>query len=123
MLYDFGYAGKIRSKKSILKILSDYTEIITTFLKNEFEDELAPPSDEIIASLYELIDILMVEYKVISSKYSATSSSPQSKSKSYQQIYFDYILNNILIPFSFDNLLVTVKPSNVINKNPYYIDI
>lgn len=43
MLYDFGYAGKIRSKKSILKILSDYTEIITTFLKNEFEDDIAPP--------------------------------------------------------------------------------
>jgi hypothetical protein len=123
MLYDFGYAGKIRSKKSILKILSDYTEIITTFLKNEFEDDIAPPSDEIIVSLYELINILMVEYKVISNKYSATSSSPKSKSKSYQQIYFDYILNNILIPFSFDNLLVTVKPSNIINKNPYYIDI
>jgi hypothetical protein len=123
MLYDFSYTGKIRSKKSILKILSDYTEIITTFLKNEFEDDIAPPSDEIIANLYELIEILMVEYKVISKKYSATSSSPQYKSKSYQQIYFDYILNNILIPFSFNNLLTTIKPSNVINKEPFYIDI
>ena len=65
----------------------------------------------------------MVEYKIISKKYSATSSSPQSKSKSYQQIYFDYILNNILIPFSFNNLLTTIKPSNVINKEPFYIDI
>jgi len=123
MLYDFSYTGKIRSKKSILKILSDYTEIVTTFLKNEFEDDIAPPSDEIIANLYELIEILMVEYKIISKKYSATSSSPQSKSKSYQQIYFDYILNNILIPFSFNNLLTTIKPSNVINKEPFYIDI
>lgn len=123
MLYDFGYVGKIRSKKSILKILSDYTEIITTFLKNEFEDDIAPPSDEIIACLYELIDILMVEYKVISSKYTASSSSPQSKSKSYQQIYFNYVLNNILIPFSFNNLLTTIKPGNVINKRPFYIDI
>jgi len=122
-LYDFSYTGKIRSKKSILKILSDYTEIVTTFLKNEFEDDIAPPSDEIIANLYELIEILMVEYKIISKKYSATSSSPQSKSKSYQQIYFDYILNNILIPFSFNNLLTTIKPSNVINKEPFYIDI
>ena len=101
----------------------NYTEIITTFLKNEFEEDIAPPTDEIIASLYELIDILMVEYKVISSKYSATELSPESKSKSYQQIYFNYILNNILIPFSFDNMIVTVKPSNIINKNPYYIDI
>ena len=123
ILYDFSYTGKIRSKKSILKILSDYTEIVTTFLKNEFEDDIAPPSDEIIANLYELIEILMVEYKIISKKYSATSSSPQSKSKSYQQIYFDYILNNILIQFSFNNLLTTIKPSNVINKEPFYIDI
>jgi len=126
MLYDFGYANVIRSKKSILKILADYTEIITSFLKNEFEDEsetIAPPTDEIIAELYGLIDVLMVEYKIISNKYAATSSSPESKSKSYQQIYFDYILNNILIPYSSNNLLLTDKPDKVINKTPYYIDI
>lgn len=126
MLYDFGYANVIRSKKSILKILADYTEIITSFLKNEFEDEgetIAPPTDEIIAELYELIDVLMVEYKIISKKYAATSSSPESKSKSYQQIYFNYILNNILIPYSSNNLLLTYKPNKVINKTPYYIDI
>jgi hypothetical protein len=126
MLYDFGYANIIRSKKSILKILADYTEIITSFLKNEFEEEsetIAPPTDEIIAELYGLIDVLMVEYKIISKKYAPDSSSPESKSKSYQQIYFDYILNNILIPHSSNNLLLTDKPNKVINKTPYYIDI
>ena len=106
--------------------MADYTEIITSFLKNEFEEEsetIAPLTDEIIAELYGLIDILMVEYKIISNKYAASSSSPESKSKSYQQIYFDYILNNILIPYSSNNLLLTDKPDKVINKTPYYIDI
>jgi len=126
MLYDFGYANIIRSKRSILKILSDYTEIILVFLKNEFEDDdenISPPSADILAELYILIEVLMVEYKLISYKYNATSSSPNSKSISYQKVYFDYILNNILIPYSKNNLLITEKPVNIINKKPYYIDI
>lgn len=122
MLYDFGYATNIRSKKSILKILSDYSELLTSFLKNEFEDDLPVPDDDIIQEFYAMIDILMVEYRTISQKYKPTMSSPRSKNK-YQEIYFNYVINKILLPYSPINMFTKNKPKKIINDNPYYINI
>mgnify|MGYP001430712328 CR=1 FL=1 len=122
MLYDFGYAKKIRSKKSILKILSDYSELLPSFLKNVFEDDLPLPEDDIIQEFYSIIEILMVEYRTISQKYKPTSSSPGSKKK-YQEIYFNFVIDKILMPYSPNDMFTKKKPKKVINSEPFYINI
>ena len=122
MLYDFGYATNIKSKKSILKILADYSELLPSFLKNEYEDDLPVPDDDIIQDFYNIIDILMVEYRTISQKYKPSSSSPSSK-KIYQEIYFDYIIEKILLPYSPTDMFTKNTPKKIINSDPYYINI
>mgnify|MGYP002701046533 CR=1 FL=1 len=121
MLYDFGYAREIRSKKSILKILADFSELMPSFLKNEFEDDLPMPRDDVVQELYTFIDILMEEYKVISKKYTASSSSPKSKSTNYQEVYFNYVIDNIMTKYTPDDMFTAEKPRKIINKIPYYI--
>jgi hypothetical protein len=121
MLYDFGYARVIRSKKSILKILADFSELMPSFLKNEFEDDLPMPHDDVVKELYSFIDILMDEYKVISEKYTASSSSPKSKSTNYQEVYFKYVIDNIMTKYTPKDMFTTEKPRKIINKIPYYI--
>lgn len=127
MLYDLSFAKDIRSKKSIFKILADYTEIIPAFLKNEYEDEttnIAPPDDDVIAQFYSIIDILMIEYKDLLLKYNPqASSSPKTKNKIYQKIYFNYVIQNIMIPYAPQNMFLTSKPKNVINDIPFIISI
>ena len=122
MLYDFGYATNIRSKKSILKILSDYSELLPSFLKNEFEDDLPVPDDDIIKEFYSMVEILMVEYRKISQKYKPTQSSPSSKKK-YLEIYFNYVIDKILLPYSPTDMFTKNKPKKVLNSDPYYINI
>ena len=92
-----------------------------SFLKNEFEDDLPMPKDEIVKELYSFIDILMQEYKVISKKYTASSSSPKSKSTKYQEVYFKYVIDNIMIKYAPENIFTIEKPKKIINKIPYYI--
>ena len=92
-----------------------------SFLKNEFEDDLPMPHDDVVQELYTFIDILMEEYKVISKKYTASSSSPKSKSTNYQEVYFNYVIDNIMTKYTPDDMFTAEKPRKIINKIPYYI--
>ena len=63
----------------------------------------------------------MEEYKVISEKYTASSSSPKSKSTNYQEVYFKYVIDNIMTKYTPKDMFTTEKPRKIINKIPYYI--
>ena len=121
MIYDYSYATKIKSKRTTLKIVSDYTELIPSFLNESFSNSgnVSPP-DDIKNELYQILDLLVKQYNILKTKYNPTSS-PISKLE-YKQEIFQYIIDNILIPFSPNKMLITNKPKNVINNSPYIIN-
>jgi hypothetical protein len=127
MIHDYGYSNIIKSKKSIIKILSDYAEIIPVFSNEEISmssKSSVEPSEEIKKELYEIIELLMKERKSLKNKYSMSSSSPISESNptNNREQLFEYIIENILIPYSPKDMFITSIPDNVINKIPFYID-
>jgi len=127
MIYDYGYSNIIKSKKSIIKIVSDYAEIIPIFLNEEISmlsKSSVEPSDEIKRELYEIIELLMKERKSLKTKYTMSSSSPKSESNptNNREQLFEYIIEKIFKPYSPEDMFITSIPDNVINKIPFYID-
>lgn len=92
MIYDYSYATEITSKK---EQISDYSEIIPTFLNESFSNSnsVSPPR-ETKDKLNSILDILM-------KKYTDTTDYD----------VFSYIIENILIPF---NIVETRKPKKII---------
>ena len=92
MIYDYSYATEITSKK---EQISDYSEIIPTFLNESFSNSnsVSPPR-ETKDKLNSILDILM-------KKYTDTTDYD----------VFSYIIENILIPF---NIVETKIPKKII---------
>ena len=92
MIYDYSYATEITSKK---EQISDYTEIIPTFLNESFSNSnsVSPPK-ETKDKLNSILDILM-------KKYTDTADYD----------VFLFIIENILIPF---NIVETKIPKKII---------
>jgi len=92
MIYDYSYATEITGKK---EQISDYSEIIPTFLNESFSNSNSvSPSTEIKDKLNSILDILMKKYA----------------DKTDYDVFL-YIIENILIPF---NVVETRKPTKVI---------
>lgn len=92
MIYDYSYATEITGEK---EQISDYSEIIPTFLNESFSNSnsVSPPK-EIKDKLNDILNILMQKYK----------------DKTDYDV-FSYIIENILIPFT---IVETRKPKKVI---------
>jgi hypothetical protein len=92
MIYDYSYATEITGEK---EQISDYSEIIPTFLNESFSNSNSvSPSKEIKDKLNDILNILMQKYK----------------DKTDYDV-FSYIIENILIPFT---IVETRKPKKVI---------
>ena len=92
MIYDYSYATEIKNKKGQI---SDYSEIIPTFLNESFSNSnsVSPPK-EIKDTLNNILDILMKKYT----------------DKTDYDVFL-YIIENVLIPF---NIVETRKPKKII---------
>jgi len=92
MIYDYSYATEIKNKK---EQISDYSEIIPTFLNESFSNSnsVSPPK-EIKDKLNSILDILMKKYT----------------DKTDYDVFL-YIIENVLIPF---NIVETRKPKKII---------
>lgn len=92
MIYDYSYATEITGEK---EQISDYSEIIPTFLNESFSNSNSvSPSKEIKDKLNDILNILIQKYK----------------DKTDYDV-FSYIIENILIPFT---IVETRKPKKVI---------
>jgi len=128
MIYDYGYSNIIKSKRSIIKLSSDYATSVPVFLNEEigFDSKgSAEPTEDMIEELNKIMQLLMIKRKVLASKYDMASSSPKSKSNpiNNKKELFEYIIENIFNVYSpTDMFISTYRPNKVINKSPFYID-
>jgi len=113
MIYDFGFAKKIKKLNITKKLLKDYLRIINAFYNNKYKSSWIKinnlPSDKLsnysISLFNIIIDVLNNDIKVLN--------------------YIDFI-NNLLLPSLItipNNIFSKIKPknNNIINKNPFII--
>lgn len=127
MIYDFGFAKKIK-KNNIKKIISDYFNTIPIFLNEDYiNDRDLSPDSNVKNELNDIIKTLTNIYDTIDNE--GSSSSP----KNIQNNTFSIIINEIFKKYNINNMFITdfdsdeysktKRPTNIINKKPYYINI
>jgi len=112
MIFDFGFAKKIKKLNITKKILKDYLRIINAFYNNKYENSWIKidnlPSNKLsnysISLFKTIVDVLSNDIKVLN--------------------YIDFI-NNIVLPSLItipNNIFSKIKPTNnIINKKPFII--
>jgi hypothetical protein len=124
MIYDFGFAKKINSKKEKKnkenkKIYKDYKKICHAFINETNYGWISSPilPDIYITTIVKNIKNFLI--KNINSELTNNSNNDDNKSFSFR--LFANIIDQIFLEYTPENMFITKRPPNIINDIPFII--
>ena len=124
MIYDFGFAKKINSKKEKKnkenkKIYKDYKKICHAFINEKnygwIKSSILP--DIYITTIVKNVQNILI--KNINSELSNNSNNDDNKSFSFR--LFANIIDQVFLEYTPENMFITKRPPNIINDIPFII--
>lgn len=127
MIYDYGFARKIdiinNDVETIVKkkeeIYEDYKKILYSFITKKYKGWI---------KLRNILDIniisLMIYFSNLLDKYIENELiyNVEHISSQFASLLFTYIIENMFLKYAPNDMFITQRPPNVINKIPFRID-